>query len=260
MFWLVARRMRNTNYPVNLVMKLSKISLENSNQATWKHIWNLNQFPNKPKTLKLLSEETSMKSSTIRAKTFWSNSTRRGVATGKKKNRCESFWDFVFQQISRAQIRRIGQEIEKRSEHRHVKKIRAKTKTKRKFSHFVLNFSAKMDATENDVPSGYDVQGFPTIYFAPKNNKENPRRYEVNFCAQEKRRKKIFTDRTFRADEKSTISSNTWLENRLNRWPVTIETARRQKARRNRQTPISKRKQNKTNSILVNRCSRSVHS
>lgn len=37
---------------------------------------------------------------------------------------------------------------------------------------------AKMDATENDVPSQYQVRGFPTIYFAPKNNKENPRKYE----------------------------------------------------------------------------------
>lgn len=37
---------------------------------------------------------------------------------------------------------------------------------------------AKMDATENDVPSGYDVQGFPTIYFASKNNKQNPKRYD----------------------------------------------------------------------------------
>jgi len=40
-------------------------------------------------------------------------------------------------------------------------------------------FSAKMDATENDVPSQYEVQGFPTIYFAPKNGKTNPRKYEV---------------------------------------------------------------------------------
>jgi protein disulfide isomerase family A protein 3 len=37
---------------------------------------------------------------------------------------------------------------------------------------------AKMDATENDVPSQYEVQGFPTLYFAPKNNKNNPRKYE----------------------------------------------------------------------------------
>ncbi|CAF3456254.1 unnamed protein product [Rotaria socialis] len=37
---------------------------------------------------------------------------------------------------------------------------------------------AKMDATENDVPPAYEVQGFPTIYFAPKNSKSSPRRYE----------------------------------------------------------------------------------
>jgi protein disulfide isomerase family A protein 3 len=40
-------------------------------------------------------------------------------------------------------------------------------------------FSAKMDATENDVPSQYEVRGFPTIYFAPKNDKNNPKKYEV---------------------------------------------------------------------------------
>jgi len=37
---------------------------------------------------------------------------------------------------------------------------------------------AKMDATENDVPSPYEVRGFPTIYFAPKNSKDSPRKYE----------------------------------------------------------------------------------
>jgi protein disulfide isomerase family A protein 3 len=37
---------------------------------------------------------------------------------------------------------------------------------------------AKMDATENDVPSPYEVKGFPTIYFAPKNSKDSPRKYE----------------------------------------------------------------------------------
>lgn len=37
---------------------------------------------------------------------------------------------------------------------------------------------AKMDATENDVPSQYEVQGFPTLYFAPKNSKKNPRKYD----------------------------------------------------------------------------------
>lgn len=43
---------------------------------------------------------------------------------------------------------------------------------------------AKMDATANDVPKPYEVQGFPTIYFKPKNSKNSPRKYnggrEVN--------------------------------------------------------------------------------
>ncbi|KAM4706288.1 protein disulfide-isomerase A4 [Rhinophrynus dorsalis] len=34
---------------------------------------------------------------------------------------------------------------------------------------------AKMDSTANDITSDqYKVEGFPTIYFAPKNNKQNP--------------------------------------------------------------------------------------
>jgi len=37
---------------------------------------------------------------------------------------------------------------------------------------------AKMDATANDVPKEYQVQGFPTIYFSPKGSKSNPKRYE----------------------------------------------------------------------------------
>ncbi|XP_036418541.1 protein disulfide isomerase family A, member 8 [Colossoma macropomum] len=37
---------------------------------------------------------------------------------------------------------------------------------------------AKMDATANDVPQGYDVQGFPTIYFVPAGRKDDPKRYE----------------------------------------------------------------------------------
>ncbi|TSK28277.1 Protein disulfide-isomerase A3 [Bagarius yarrelli] len=37
---------------------------------------------------------------------------------------------------------------------------------------------AKMDATANDVPQGYDVEGFPTIYFVPALRKDEPRRYE----------------------------------------------------------------------------------
>jgi len=36
----------------------------------------------------------------------------------------------------------------------------------------------KMDATANDVPSTFDVRGFPTLYFAPKDGKDKPRKYE----------------------------------------------------------------------------------
>lgn len=37
---------------------------------------------------------------------------------------------------------------------------------------------AKMDATANDVPPNYEVRGFPTIFFVPKNGKQNPKKYE----------------------------------------------------------------------------------
>jgi len=37
---------------------------------------------------------------------------------------------------------------------------------------------AKMDATANDVPPEYGVRGFPTIFFAPKGKKTNPKKYE----------------------------------------------------------------------------------
>ncbi|KAF6132009.1 protein disulfide isomerase family A member 3 [Phyllostomus discolor] len=37
---------------------------------------------------------------------------------------------------------------------------------------------AKMDATANDVPSPYEVRGFPTIYFSPANKKLDPKKYE----------------------------------------------------------------------------------
>jgi len=36
---------------------------------------------------------------------------------------------------------------------------------------------AKMDATANDVPPTFKVEGFPTIYFAPMNNKDKPLKY-----------------------------------------------------------------------------------
>ncbi|CAH1392807.1 unnamed protein product [Nezara viridula] len=35
----------------------------------------------------------------------------------------------------------------------------------------------KMDATSNDVPSPYEVRGFPTIYWAPKDRKSSPVTY-----------------------------------------------------------------------------------
>lgn len=39
-----------------------------------------------------------------------------------------------------------------------------------------------MDATANDVPSTYEVRGFPTLYWIPKDS-TNPVRYEVrNLC------------------------------------------------------------------------------
>lgn len=36
---------------------------------------------------------------------------------------------------------------------------------------------AKMDATANDSPPQYEVSGFPTIYWAPKNGKDKPEKY-----------------------------------------------------------------------------------
>ncbi|CAG0924510.1 unnamed protein product [Notodromas monacha] len=36
----------------------------------------------------------------------------------------------------------------------------------------------KMDATANDVPPPFDVRGFPTIYWAPKNAKDKPVKYQ----------------------------------------------------------------------------------
>ncbi|GAA6103640.1 protein disulfide isomerase family A, member 7 [Tachysurus ichikawai] len=44
-------------------------------------------------------------------------------------------------------------------------------------SHIVI---AKMDATANDLSPDYDVQGLPTIYFAPAGQKDQPRRYEAS--------------------------------------------------------------------------------
>lgn len=37
----------------------------------------------------------------------------------------------------------------------------------------------KMDASNNDVPSPFEVRGFPTLYWVPKNSKSKPVKYEV---------------------------------------------------------------------------------
>jgi len=37
---------------------------------------------------------------------------------------------------------------------------------------------AKIDATANDIPPTFGVQGFPTIFFVPKNAKNRPKKYE----------------------------------------------------------------------------------
>ena len=37
-----------------------------------------------------------------------------------------------------------------------------------------------MDATANDVPKQFQVQGFPTIYFVPADDKKSPKKYEVS--------------------------------------------------------------------------------
>lgn len=36
----------------------------------------------------------------------------------------------------------------------------------------------KMDATANDVPPPFEVRGYPTLYWLPKNSKSNPRPYQ----------------------------------------------------------------------------------
>jgi len=37
---------------------------------------------------------------------------------------------------------------------------------------------AKIDATANDIPDEYKVEGFPTIYFAPANGKSSPLKFD----------------------------------------------------------------------------------
>ena len=37
----------------------------------------------------------------------------------------------------------------------------------------------KMDATANDVPPAFEVRGFPTLFWLPKDAKSKPQPYEV---------------------------------------------------------------------------------
>ncbi|XP_026875534.2 protein disulfide isomerase family A, member 8 [Electrophorus electricus] len=61
----------------------------------------------------------------------------------------------------------------------HCKKLEPKyTKLGEELSSDPNIVIAKMDATANDVPQGYDVQGFPTIYLVPAGRKDEPKRYE----------------------------------------------------------------------------------
>ena len=45
---------------------------------------------------------------------------------------------------------------------------------------------AKMDATANDKMPGYEVSGFPTLYFAPKNAKDKVGAFTLPFAILEK--------------------------------------------------------------------------
>lgn len=70
----------------------------------------------------------------------------------------------------------------------------------------------KMDATANDVPHPYDVRGFPTLYWAPKDSKDAPVKYEVIFDLFAKNQG-FYVGFFFRAEGNWMISSNT-LQNR----------------------------------------------
>ena len=37
----------------------------------------------------------------------------------------------------------------------------------------------KMDATANDVPPAFEVRGFPTLFFLPKDSRDKPQQYQV---------------------------------------------------------------------------------
>lgn len=50
----------------------------------------------------------------------------------------------------------------------------------------------KMDASNNDVVGPYEVQGFPTLFWATKDSKSKPVKYEVS-SKYKKRVKEVFT-------------------------------------------------------------------
>ncbi|KAM6900062.1 protein disulfide isomerase family A, member 8 [Xenentodon cancila] len=60
---------------------------------------------------------------------------------------------------------------------------------------------AKMNAVDNDIPVAYEVQGYPTIYFAPKGKKDEPVRYQgsrelkdfLNFLKRESSHSLLFS-------------------------------------------------------------------
>ena len=70
-----------------------------------------------------------------------------------------------------------------------------------------------MDATANDVPANFQVQGFPTLYFVKKGDKKSPVKYEsgrdvdsiVNFLAKESTDPLIGLDRNGKKTKKSEL-------------------------------------------------------
>jgi len=72
---------------------------------------------------------------------------------------------------------------------------------------------AKMDATANDVPSTFNVRGFPTIFFAPKGSKSSPKKYEggrevddfVKYIAKEATSELVGFDRSGNAKAKTEL-------------------------------------------------------
>uniref|UniRef100_A0A183IPG3 Protein disulfide-isomerase n=1 Tax=Soboliphyme baturini TaxID=241478 RepID=A0A183IPG3_9BILA len=72
---------------------------------------------------------------------------------------------------------------------------------------------AKMDATANEVPPNYSVSGFPTIYWAPKGQKDSPKLYKggrtvddfIKYIAEEATEELKGWDRSGKAKSKSEL-------------------------------------------------------